>query len=254
MNVCSRPNCNDPEHAYGICKKHYRKACNAGMFNVLVDPTEAIARIQNLRDNRWTFQQIADAAGVECSSIADLFSGRHTRCRKRTRDAILSVPPIAGVAVTHVGLKRRVEALAWMGWSQPSVAKEMGYAYKTMRNAIDSGEFGSRFGQALAETYRRLSSIEGPDEECRFRARNVRRVAPPIAWDDDTIDTAPDLRAGIIRNRHITRGPRRTHCRKNHEQTPENFMITSNGRSRCRVCYNEGMKAYRKRVRERKSA
>jgi hypothetical protein len=253
VTICSRPHCDKPVERYELCNGHYRKACRAGKFNIRVDMDKAVERIANLRANRWTFKQIGTVAGIHHTIIADVFHRRQKRCTKGTYNAIMSVPVLPGVAVTAVGFKRRVQALAWMGWPQRVVAEEMGTSEKAIRAVLYTGKFSVDYGQRLADVYKRLSDIEGPSELAKSRARGIRAYAPPAAWDDDTIDTAPDLPRGIMLNDrpprayNTKRGKDRSYCRSGHALTADN-ILTYGGVVRCKTCHDESNRRYREKL------
>lgn len=241
MNTCSRPNCAGEEvHRSGRCLKHYRKALamTPQQFNVWVDDiTLVLERIQNLKDNRWSFQKMADASGVSHTVIASIHRGAQKRCRKNTYDALLRIPPVHGVAVTRLGFKRRVQALAWMGYGAKEVAVELGLTEGAVRDAIGQGWFSPQTGEKLAAAYSRLSMIEGPNKRAMAFARGKRAYAPPAAWDDDTIDTAPELPGGTYLNQPDGRLRKQTHCGSGlHELKGDNLYVMPSGERRCREC------------------
>lgn len=253
--TCSH--CGKPVVGYGVCETLYRKRLRAGWKRQkpLLDPTPAVAHIAEFRAHHWSFDRIGKAAGLPHSAIASIYNGRYQKISEKNLNAILSVPlprPLP-VHVTALGVKRRVQALAWMGWSRKLVAQDMGVSEYCLDTAVDQHRFSLAVGLKLHETYLRLSGKTGPSCHSATMAKN-RGWPPPAAWDDDEIDTAPDLKAGIVRTDRKLRGKYRTHCKRNHEQTEENVLWKPGNVRKCRLCHNLNLREYRRRQRELKTA
>lgn len=95
-----------------------------------------------------------------------------------------------------VGVERRLRALVAIGWTQSYLGDQLGYdpswvakLANNPRRRVNRDTY-----QAVADLYDRLSMTPGPSQEARDRAK-ARGWAPPLAWDDDSIDrpdAAPD--------------------------------------------------------------
>lgn len=90
---------------------------------------------------------------------------------------------------SSVGTTRRLRALMAIGYPQRQLAEELGYdqswVSKLMRNS--RGQVNPDTHTRVAELYDRLSMIPGPSQQARDKAHR-HGWAPPLAWDDDTID------------------------------------------------------------------
>jgi len=91
--------------------------------------------------------------------------------------------------VAAVGTVRRLRALVAMSHDQQTLASEVGCAY-TYVSALTGGH-RSQVTVALRESvrraYERLSMVHGSSERARLKAARLG-WAPPLAWDDETID------------------------------------------------------------------
>lgn len=95
---------------------------------------------------------------------------------------------------TAVGATRRVQALVALGWPQVELCRRTGISRGAMSH-IARGNVArtSRVrARLIAELYEQLSMTPGPSQHAREHAA-ARGWAPPLAWDDDTIDE-PDAR------------------------------------------------------------
>lgn len=97
-----------------------------------------------------------------------------------------------------IGTRRRMRALAALGWSCTALAREMACS-PSMISQIQNGPADVvRRGtaRAVADLYERLS-MRCPDrEDVRTRTSAARNGwAPPLAWDDIDHDEAPHLDA-----------------------------------------------------------
>lgn len=244
--ICSRPNCTEKvrNKQKRLCESHYRKQLRADRSARKVTTELCLGRLQSYRVQRWTYKQIADACGLPATVIRDVITGRYTTVTVRTHQSIMTLPPTPSKScVTPKGFRRRIEALACMSWGQEGVANEIGYTYRFVNHAYCTGKFSVKLGNALAEAYPRLASSVGPNAQAGKWAK-AKGWAPPAAWDDDTIDTAPELRKGIFLN--DKRGDK-THCKRGHELVAENLLQRKGHGKTCRTCHNMNVRAWRKR-------
>lgn len=181
-----------------FCEKHYRRRISMGLAG-LVDSGPTIAHLEKLRAAGWTFTQIQEASGVAHTVSAVLLRERYGRVRKATADAILDVPVMRRAScrgVDSAGTRRRVQALAWMGWTTAEVAARAGATPNSLTTLILSNRRVSfALAQRVADVYDQLSHVQGPSTGAAAKARQFGH-APPAAWDEDTIDdpaAKPDL-------------------------------------------------------------
>lgn len=96
---------------------------------------------------------------------------------------------------TDVGVVRRIQALARLGWSAPQISAECGVPYTTiarLRDQEDRRWVGKdELRDAIAAAYDALSMKVPPYTRWTVRVANVAAAAgwpPPLAWDEDAID------------------------------------------------------------------
>lgn len=102
------------------------------------------------------------------------------------------------MAVTAAGARRRITALHALGYSPAALAAETGlrervFTQPPYRLAAISQDVLDRVGDAYDALWNRPAPESGEAQQWRDRAR-AAGWAPPMAYDDDLIDT-PDGRA-----------------------------------------------------------
>lgn len=119
---------------------------------------------------------------------------------------------------TDVGVVRRIQALARLGWSAPQISAECGVPYTTvarLRDHADRRWVGKdELRDAIAAAYDALSMKVPPYTRWSVRIANAAADAgwpPPLAWDEDAIDdptAAPlgDIAAGTRSRAHVDEG------------------------------------------------
>lgn len=175
-----------------MCESDYRRTVRMGINRYV--PAEPVREhVLKLRALGWTYEQIADAAGVSTWVPHRAATGRTTKLWKDRADGVLRVPLVARGShrgVDSTGTRRRVQALAWMGWPCAEVARRSGTTQRTLGTLIQPSRRIS-YGLALrvAAVYDDLSMKPGPSRVAAGKARALG-FAPPLAWDDDIDDPA----------------------------------------------------------------
>ncbi|HEY9370967.1 hypothetical protein [Streptomyces sp.] len=197
---CRRPGCTSLAHAHtrGYCESDYRRKIRMGIYG-WVDPSDAKAHVAKLRDLGWTWGQIAAAAGLSTCVAYQLGTGKSLHLRSESAAALLAVP-LAPVdshrGIDSTGTRRRVQALAWMGWPASEVARRAGTTVGTLQTLIlPFRRISVAMARRVAAVYDALWQTPGPSKIAAGKARSLGFV-PPMAWDDDTIDdpaATPDL-------------------------------------------------------------
>jgi DNA (cytosine-5)-methyltransferase 1 len=136
----------------------------------------------------------ADAFGWMLGDLADLgFDAEWQPCRdaaaayeyRRTARAYLTHQPLM---VDVTGTRRRIRALARIGWSLHEVARRLGVPVQSLSRAHrHSGHVRLATAQKVAALYDELSMTPGPSVHARCHAER-QGWPPPLAWDDDDID------------------------------------------------------------------
>lgn len=107
----------------------------------------------------------------------------HRLHQKRQREQRAPV-----VHLNNVGTRRRVQALAALGWRWQDIAARTGTSYQSVqRLALLDQAVHVATVERIRAVYDQLSATPGPSELTRRRAA-AKGWVPPLAWDDDTID------------------------------------------------------------------
>lgn len=121
-----------------------------------------------------------DAYKCRCPDARDA----HRVYRKRIRHGRITPGP-----VSTIGSSRRLQALAAIGWTLDELVPHCGLTRDTLRRIRSRAQTQMYRSTAarIRELYEELSGTVGPSQIARDRAR-AAGWAPPLAWDDDTID------------------------------------------------------------------
>ena len=157
------------------------------------------------------WKRIGKVAGVANGTMTTLLYGktrdgrRSAPCRRMNPEAArrllaLPLPTVdqlpGAVIVDGTGTRRRLQALATLGWSVGALANEAGIDRQSLDGAMRGKPVLARTRQAVIALYERLWMTPAPADDHRRRisiSRTRRRSEasgwlPPAAWDDDTID------------------------------------------------------------------
>lgn len=139
-------------------------------------------------------------AGVSQRVIWSIQNGRQERSQREIVAAILNATPQTLIAATlpasrvpAVGARRRLQALACIGWSYRALDHELQSA-RTATNLMTPSLHNATVTRALhdrvSQVYDRLWATPSTAERSRRTMKYADRngYAPPMAWDDDTID------------------------------------------------------------------
>lgn len=152
-----------------------------------INATQSITHAERLTANGWTHVQIAEAAGIGPRTVGELF-GRE-RVHATTARAILSVPigppPAPPRNIDATGTRRRLQALAAIGWEFTALAPRFNITLFALRR-IANGDMQlvrSTTAADVAREYKELSEKPGGSARARNLARK-KEWAPPATWDD----------------------------------------------------------------------
>lgn len=165
-------------------------------LSTLVDAAPVRRHIEHLRANGMGRRTIAERSGVSETVINRLAGVDRSRPAQRTRPetarAILNVTSdqlADGAFIDGIGTTRRIQALVAIGWTQTEQARLIGWTITNL-NALAHGhdhKVTRRTANLINDLYNRLSMTPGPSQRARDIATRYG-WAPPLAWDDDTID------------------------------------------------------------------
>lgn len=208
LDRCRCPECKAAANAY----ERRRRRLNGYGRQDLVDATRSRAHVAALLDAGLGLKRIAEASGVPHGSLWKLWYGKpgrgpSKRVRRSTEDRLLTVrldavpallPP--GHQMSGVGTRRRVQALACLGWSVADIAARADIDPQRLYLLCANPARGTTAGTAaaVAAVYEQWWATPAPHEPAqRTRMRAAKhRWAPPMAWDDDTIDDPTAAPAG----------------------------------------------------------
>lgn len=204
--VCTRPGCGGAHYARGLCRAHHAKHLTAGHLSRRVPVAAAEAHIAALTAAGASRPQIAAAAGVSTAAIHKIVRGQKYAFSD-TVSRILAVQAedivaVGGVRVPVTGTRRRLQALATLGWSiHDLVAQpEIGTTKQGLR-AVRDGDLTqcwAEVARSVESVYRRLWDQRAPWS--RWASQTERRArregwALPMEWDDiDDPDEVPSGR------------------------------------------------------------
>lgn len=177
-------------------------------FGPLIDASPTRDHIATLRKSGFSVRTLHRLSGVSMKSLASLVWGVEGRgpsvqVRQETADRLFAVrprlellDPVAKIGA-H-GTRRRLQALQALGWSPRQLAVGLSasseYVGKISRGEVPKVRVTTAL--AIRDLYDKLWDSQPPqaDQRQRMIVTRMRRKAarngwaPPMAWDDDTID------------------------------------------------------------------
>ena len=186
----------------------------------LIDATPVRAHILELSRQGMGWKRVARAAGVAESTTCGLLFGIHPDDpthpdhrpprKKINRDAAAKLLAVRAQLADHAvvdatGTTRRLQALVTLGWTVTALGRRLGKTSANMFTTIDSP-------RVLEATRRRVAALYDELWNCppvaitrheRTSATRAKRYAaahgwaPPLAWDDDTIDDPSATPQGV---------------------------------------------------------
>lgn len=161
----------------------------------LTDAAEARRHIECLRAAGVSIRAIAAAAGLSATTISRTSRGLDKQIKIRVHSAILSVTVETArqrngrAFVPAVGSRRRIHALYAIGHTADTIAEICELDAPAIRNALNAPGtwITAAKDREITRAYNQLWNKPGASTHNRSRAKR-NGWAPPLAWDDDTID------------------------------------------------------------------
>lgn len=180
------------------------------------DPDAVAAHLRELVDAGCAKRWIAKASGVSIDTVSDLFHGRRKHVYAETAAALLAVWPQRAVRaaaqrdhglIPSLGTVRRLRALAANGHPLYRIAERAGISTPQARLLTGGRQpfVTTAVARAIATAYDQLWHVDGGSTRTRNWAR-AAGWAPPLAWDDDTIDNPQAAPLPYERRRIRNRG------------------------------------------------
>lgn len=191
MTTCKRPNCPNRSKGgrnRGYCAKHYELAPKG-----LVDASECVAYVATLRAAGYSMRTIGKMARLDTDTLTNLGLWKDGRVRLSTHSKIMAIPFPETILnkgannIPNVGVKRRIQALVAAGYPMRMLAAEFGASHQNVGFWLKRENVTSETFQKVDELFRRLQLRPGPSKRSMLRAQRLG-WAPPLAWDEDTID------------------------------------------------------------------
>jgi len=157
-----------------------------------VDAEPTRARLAELAAAHVPIRALARAAALSDTGVKAILDGSRTHVQQLTA-ARVAKTSLRGICaeqhsghVPRVGAVRRVQALMAMGWSHQEL--DRAGVPNTARLLTGTGNLVTiQRWREISELYDRLSMTPGPSPQTRGWAKTLG-YAPPLAWDEDTID------------------------------------------------------------------
>lgn len=151
---------------------------------------------------------IAAAANVSRTTIRSILRGRNERggqinktTTKEIAERVLAIKPTEdilgdGCFINAAGTHRRIQALATMGWPLARICARIGIRPSNMNTLLTQRQVTVRMARTVREAYDQLWDKQ-PATTNAYERGSVQRAktlsarkgwAPPLAWDDDSID------------------------------------------------------------------
>lgn len=172
------------------CREAHGRAVKGRLASpVMVPPRRARAHVQALVAAGMPMTQIQAVADVSHDTIEQLLAGGQRRILRSTEARLLAVELVlAGRAlVPQVGTLRRVQALLRIGWSHDAILAETGVSTKMLTRKKVTGMVTAGAAERVRVVFDALCMRPGPSLVTAARAARLG-YAPPLAWDEDTID------------------------------------------------------------------
>ncbi|MGQ0467371.1 MAG: hypothetical protein ACT4QG_18900 [Sporichthyaceae bacterium] len=197
-----------------------QKQRNAGVLPA-VRSAEAWAQVDGFLRAGWSPTAIASAAGISGRTVIAAvrrrrLTGQDTTWSFGHAERLLALTPDAEPAegfVNVVGARRRLRALACLGWSVAEISATINgidgatpvgeSTLFAIRGARTTSGIRFNFDQAIRSAYDELSMRQAPEGRSATRARaHALRGGwiPPLAYDDETIDDPSPLVERLARH------------------------------------------------------
>ena len=205
--------CTECRAAWRAYSERHRKdqAYGRRPINRRIPATRAHTHLLTLRAQGMSIKTIAATAGVSFPVIERVLSGAKVGIYSTTEAKILAVhgPNLAAMnpnaLLDGTGTRRRLQALNVNGWSTNDLGHELGCTGTNIATIMrDPERVTAATALAVRDLYDRLWDAPPPARTGKalgarvrmIRAAQARGWAPPLAWDDETIDdptARPDL-------------------------------------------------------------
>lgn len=208
---CRCRKCRDAKNAYA---RHRERMIAYGRWEAYVDAEPVREHVKSLMASGLTLGRVSVLSGVTLYTLHKLMMGNprnggkpSSRVMSKTSKAILAVrldlDELCDTAlVDAAGTRRRVQALAALGYTLKQQAEEIGRFPTNYRTILIQPYVSARIARGVRELYDRWSMTPPPQT---WMAERTRRHAqkhgwlPPLAWDEDLLDLTDEALAEALR-------------------------------------------------------
>ena len=199
--LCIYPRCTKVTRVRGYCGYHYEKLTRLGLLpftgRVVADPSPIRTRIAEHLARGRTLHDLADRA-TTCPTVVRRLHLGCASCRRTTATRIMAVP----LPPTMIGVRRRLDALARIGFSLAAVSRISGVSSANLQRSLRTGRCSAATRLRLAAAYEQLSATPQHAPRVVTLAKRAGKRAPadweyldiddPAVWPD-SIDTSRDV-------------------------------------------------------------
>jgi AraC-like DNA-binding protein len=186
--ICELPTCDDPARIRGFCNRHYAKLRRTGHLPAVfktVDSTQVRNRILEHLQRGHSLVTLAAAAGVNRCFLRKACR-QETSVSNTTAQKVMAVP-LPALPPTAVGIRRRIQALARIGYSLREFSRVGGVPRRTLTKALTTDRFSTILSSRIVAAYERLSATPVDDPTVIARAKKNGYFAP-ADWEYVDID------------------------------------------------------------------
>lgn len=174
-------------------RRRLNKMLSVGLKPARVPADAAWASLDRMLALGWSATAVASATGLTPDGANSLITDRRRGHNRRLGPGVAfrlanpSRPTVGLIGAT--GTRRRLQALAAIGYTIEHLCSQHGFARETLRTLRRGSkrEVSAVTAAAVEAAYAVLSMVPGPSSVSRDRAV-ARGWVPPLAWDDDAID------------------------------------------------------------------
>jgi hypothetical protein len=194
---CRRPDCVD---RYTQQNRARRLAHANGTWDKLIDAEPVRQHLLTLHAAGITIHRVATLTGMEYANVRIYtqhgYKNSEPRRRRITpevaaRILALDINEITPAKIDATGLKRRIQALAVIGWPTEHVASRAGLSPRNISTLIQQPTVLAATAQAITTAYdelrHRSARRNGVSKNVATRTRNraaTKRWPPPKYWDE----------------------------------------------------------------------
>jgi hypothetical protein len=200
IHHCTHPSCRATGRRYDARR---RLLIASGRWQQLANAEPVRNHIQHLRANGLGWRHIAHLAGVSEGVVSRLLYGTPSRgygpSKRIQPDAAaallavqVDIDTLADRAlIDGTGTRRRIQALVCIGWSQSEQARRLGISRQSHTRLNGTVQVTAGLARTIRAFYDEMSMNPAPDGPSSTGARREaarKKWAPPLAWDENSID------------------------------------------------------------------